>query len=80
MLRSISFLLIMVTLFTRFDGAVNVNKQNGYIGNNYKLNTSVTSVRNAADSYQFFSGGCHGEKMNAFVDRVEAWKHQGGSL
>jgi Glucose/sorbosone dehydrogenases len=74
MLKSLSFLLILITLFTRFGGVINASKQNENITNTYnRLNTADTPVRNAANNYQFFCGGCHGEKMNAFVDRI--WKH-----
>ncbi len=71
MVKYISTLLIItsaIIFFGKLD-TLNINKTNSIIDNH----SIQDSFGKAAVHYQTYCGGCHGEKMNAFVDRK--WKH-----
>lgn len=66
LLLSVTMLIMLVISFKKADKR-SIKKIDG----NYK--TQDTIFTKATINYQSFCGGCHGEKMNAFVDRD--WKH-----
>ncbi|MES2775897.1 MAG: PQQ-dependent sugar dehydrogenase [Bacteroidota bacterium] len=68
MLKTISLLLILAS-FTFMLSGFNNKQSEGYPNEQ----PADTAFSKAAINYQNFCGGCHGEKMNAFVDRD--WKH-----
>lgn len=68
MLRVFLFLLVFVTT-----GFWCTNKLNSKAGSEPVHATTDTAFSRAIKNYTSFCGGCHGEKMDAFVDR--SWKH-----
>jgi aldose sugar dehydrogenase len=73
MLKYFSRILITSLLFLSLLSFIKFNKGDQSSYHQTCANSSDTSLGNAAINYQTFCGGCHGEKMNAFVDRT--WKH-----
>ena len=68
MLKNISLLLIGATLTIVLFAFKNTNTET----TQQEQNEDETFTK-AAINYQTYCGGCHGEKMNAFVDRD--WRH-----
>lgn len=72
MLKYISVLFITVFVVIFLFGFIKTNNYNNSRVNIHKVYTDSTG-KTPEINYQNFCGGCHGEKMNAFVDRN--WKH-----
>lgn len=71
MLKYISALLITVFVLIFLFGFIKINHRTNSLAN---FNKPITdTIKTPEFNYQNFCGGCHGEKMNAFVDR--SWKH-----
>ena len=65
--------LLIISLFTILLFSFNrmESRKDQWINRSYQAQDSTFGK--AAVNYQTYCGGCHGEKMNAFVDRE--WKH-----
>ena len=68
MLRVFSFLAFLVT-----SGLWCTKKINSSAGNKTAAPITDTSFNRAIKNYTNYCGGCHGEKLDAFVNRN--WKH-----
>ncbi len=75
MLRSIRTLALMLTVVVALFGFIKLEKQKKHLDEGFR-DVADTAFADAAKNYQSYCGGCHGEKMNAFVDRK--WKHGNG--
>ncbi|TDH27240.1 PQQ-dependent sugar dehydrogenase [Segetibacter sp. 3557_3] len=72
MLRSIRLLALLLTVLVALFGFIKLDHPPVVEDAGFP-DGADTSFAEAAKNYQGFCGGCHGEKMNAFVDRN--WKH-----